>query len=248
MAGLLSLPHIEDAVGTEVDAETALNADHGFVDLAVPEDGPHHACIHTTAAPGALLLGKVDPSLFGPRKRVHGAGSDTRGILADPAGHNGEPVFHTAAGSDPYTRLRQPVAVRPPRAREHAALAANTPFRVNNRQSFHSQTPPGGTFLYIIRFNSRFGRELTVKWVFSCSCNLVSEHFGKYQSLEPGSRSRYKAPGTRYCFSIIIHTPAPMIYKKKPRRRYYQRGFLWSLAKRLRHSECWLPGGLWDRL
>ena len=126
MAGRLSLTHLKNTVGTKIDAETALHADHGFVDLAAPVDGSHNAGLGAVAAPGALLLGKVYPSFFSAGEGVHGAGPDTRGVLADPAGHHNEPMFHPAAGPDPDTRLRQAVAVRPPRAREHAALATDT--------------------------------------------------------------------------------------------------------------------------
>jgi len=163
MAGRLSLPHLDDTVGTEVHAETALNADHGFIDLTVPVDGPHYARLGAAAAPGAFLLGKVYSPLFSAGEGVHGAGPDTRRVLADPAGYHDEPVFHPAAGPDPDTRLRQAVAVRSPRAREHAALTPDTPFHINHRQSFHLQAPPGGPFLYSILLKSGFGRELAMK-------------------------------------------------------------------------------------
>jgi hypothetical protein len=141
MIDRLSLPHLEDTVGTKVDAEPALDADHGFVGLAAPVDGPDNARIDAAAASDAFFLRKADPGFFSPDKSVHGTGSDTRGIVADSAGYNGEPVFHPAAGPDPNTRLGKAMTVRSPRAGEHTALAPDTPLRVNDRQYFHLKTP-----------------------------------------------------------------------------------------------------------
>jgi hypothetical protein len=101
-------------VGTKTDANTTLNADHGSIDLTVPENGPDNTRSNAAAASGALFLYKVYSLLFSTGKSVHGAGSYARGVLAESAGHNDEPVFHTAAGSDPDTRLSKAVALCPP--------------------------------------------------------------------------------------------------------------------------------------
>jgi hypothetical protein len=151
MIGRLSFPHLKDAMGTKIDAEPALNADHGLVDLVVPVDGADNAGIDAAAASDAFFFRKADPGFFSPDKGVHGAGSDTGGIIADPAGYHGEPVFHPAAGPDPYTRLRQAMAVRSSRAGEHAALATDTPLRVNYRQYFHLKAPHCKRLPYSIR-------------------------------------------------------------------------------------------------
>jgi hypothetical protein len=141
MIDRLSLSHLKDTVGTKIDAEPALDADHGLIGLAAPVDGPHNARIDAAPASYAFFFRKADPAFFCSNKSVHGTGPDAGWIIADPAGYHGEPVFHPAAGPDPYTRLRKAMTVCSPRAGEHTALASDTPLRINDRQYFHPEAP-----------------------------------------------------------------------------------------------------------
>ena len=137
----LLLYEIDDTVGAEIDAESALDADHRLVGLTVPVYGAHDAGLGTAAAPDALLLPKAYAPAFLRHQGSRGTGPGARGILACPADNHYESPLHAAVGPDTDAGLGQARLVQSPGAGEHAALAPDAALLIDNCQSFHLRVP-----------------------------------------------------------------------------------------------------------
>lgn len=105
-------------------AVAAVDTDHGFVGLVIPEDTADGACEHTVATPYAPFLPEDHPSSFPPLQGPGGADLEARWIRTGPAEDDDEPPFHSARRPDAYPRFSQ---TRPLSARtgEHTTLAAH---------------------------------------------------------------------------------------------------------------------------
>lgn len=113
----------------EADAEPAVDADHGLVDLVIPVDRPDETGLPAVSASDTALHVQGHAAARPQNEGIGGAHPGAGGILAGPADDDGESPFHAPDGPDADTGFRQAPFVLSSRACEHAALTAYAFFR-----------------------------------------------------------------------------------------------------------------------
>jgi hypothetical protein len=94
MAFNLLFPHPQNAVGTELYAVTAVDANHRFVGCVVPVDCSDEAGLAAVAAANALFHVEANATAFPQEKGISGAYSGTGRIITGSAHNDGESPFH----------------------------------------------------------------------------------------------------------------------------------------------------------
>jgi hypothetical protein len=102
MFDLLFLFHSQDIMGTEIYAETAVDADHRFIDFIIPVYCANYAGFTAVSAANALFQIDMDPT---PVSRCQGIGGTyfrAGRIFTGPADYYRKTPFHSADGPYPY--------------------------------------------------------------------------------------------------------------------------------------------------
>jgi hypothetical protein len=122
-------------VGTEFDAVTAVDADHGLVRGFIPKDGADEAGILTVPATYAFSCIEANTTVFSWLQSIRWTDFSAGRIITGPADNDGKTPLHPSDGSHGNTGLGKTGLILPARAREHATLAAYTSFCFKHRKS-----------------------------------------------------------------------------------------------------------------
>lgn len=134
MFGLLSL-QFQNGVRTVLSTITAMDANHRFVRLLIPEDGANGTGPLTVATPDAFLGIESYTTALSRNERLGRAHLGAGWVVAGPADDDDEAPLSPSHGSHRYACFGQSRLALPPHTGKHTLLAADAPLRIDYCQS-----------------------------------------------------------------------------------------------------------------
>ncbi len=139
--------NLQNTVGAEVCAVSAMNAYERLVHLLIPEHASYDTCPLTVSTTYAFVQVKANTTSLPRRKCICRAHIRTWRFLTCLAHDHNKPSLHAACRSHEYAGHRKPHFPKCPRTREHAALTAHTSLSVHNQTLDHRTSPSSGALI-----------------------------------------------------------------------------------------------------
>jgi hypothetical protein len=132
MGDCLLLIHLQNMMGTIFDAITAMETDDRFVAFIIPGNRADNTGCTAMSATDTLVFIQAD-SAAGPQREGSGGTDLGAGrVVTGAADNNSESAFHTSHGLDLNASLTQAGFILSSYTGKHAALTADTSFRIRN--------------------------------------------------------------------------------------------------------------------